>query len=104
VSVRPTGTPVRVRPDWICEVISPSNANVDTVKKLRIYHQARVPHYWIADPRDATLTVMRWDEAGYTTVLRDERGETVRPEPFGEVELAVGTLFGDDPPAATDAP
>lgn len=97
VPERPSGTPVRSRPDWVCEVISASNANVDTVKKLRLYHRARVPHYWIVDPRDATLTVMRWSDAGFTTVLRAERGETVRPEPFEEIGLAVGTLFGDDP-------
>lgn len=98
VRERPTGTPVEVRPDWVCEVVSPSNANVDTVKKLRIYHRSQVPWYWLVDPRDATLTVMRWNEAGYTTVLRAERGESVRPEPFDEIELAVGMLFGDDPP------
>lgn len=98
VPERPTGTPVRSRPDWICEVISPSNANHDSVKKLRLYHQAGVPHYWLVDPRDATLTVMRHSEAGYTTVLRAERHETVRPEPFEAIELPVGTLFGDDPP------
>jgi Uma2 family endonuclease len=97
VPERPTGFPVRSLPDWICEVISPSNANTDTVKKLRSYHAARVPHYWLVDPRDATLTVMRWSADGYTTVLRAERGETVRPEPFEAIELAVGTLFGDDP-------
>jgi Uma2 family endonuclease len=95
---RPTGTPVRQRPDWICEVVSPSNATDDTIKKLRLYHRAAVPHYWIVDPRDATLTVMRWSTDGYVTLLRAERGETVRPEPFPEIELAVGTLFGDDPP------
>ena len=98
VPERPIGTPVRDRPDWVCEVVSPSNANTDTVKKLRIYHNAQVSHYWIVDPRDSTLSVMRWSEAGYTTVLRAERGETVRPEPFEAIELAVGTLFGDDPP------
>lgn len=41
---------------------------------------------------------MRWTEAGYTTVLRAGRGESVRPEPFDAIELPVGTLFGDDPP------
>jgi hypothetical protein len=30
--------------------------------------------------------------------VRAERHEVVRPEPFPEVELALGTLFGDDPP------
>jgi len=98
VPERPVGFPVRDRPDWVCEVVSQSNANTDTVKKLRIYHQAEVTHYWLVDPRDATLTVMRWSDAGYTMVLRAERGETVRPEPFDAIELVVGTLFGDDPP------
>ncbi len=95
---RPTGIPVTVRPDWICEIVSPSNANVDTVKKLRLYHHCGIPHYWLVDPRDSTLTVMRWSQDGYVTLLRAERREVVRPEPFEAVELAVGTLFGDDPP------
>ena len=95
---RPIGTPVKQRPDWICEVVSPSKPNHDTVKKLRLYHRSEIPHYWIVDPRDATLTVMRWSADGYVTLMRAERGETVRPEPFQQIELAVGTLFGDDPP------
>lgn len=95
---RPTGTPVAVRPDWVCEVISPSNATDDTIKKLRLYHRVSVPHYWIVDPRDATLTVMRFSHDGYVTLMRAERGEVVRPEPFEAIELVVGTLFGDDPP------
>jgi Uma2 family endonuclease len=95
---RPTGMPVKIRPDWVCEVISPSNANHDTVTKLRFYQRIEIPHYWLVDSRDATLTVMRWSPEGYVTLLRAERGETVRAEPFAAVELVVGTLFGDDPP------
>lgn len=38
---RPTGTPVTLRPDWICEV-SASNANDDTIKKLRLYYRVAV--------------------------------------------------------------
>ena len=95
---RPTGSPVHVRPDWACEVISPSNSTNDTIKKLRLYHRVEVPHYWLVDPRDATLTIMRWSADGYITVLRAERGDVVRAEPFEAIELAVGTLFGDDPP------
>jgi Uma2 family endonuclease len=64
---------------------------------LRLYHRAAIPHYWIVDPRDATMTVMRWSEDGYITLLRAERGETVRAEPFDAIEFAVGVLFGDDP-------
>jgi Uma2 family endonuclease len=95
---RPTGTPVKVRPDWVCEVVSASNATDDTIKKLRLYHRVGLPHYWIVDPRDATLTVMRWTADGYVTLMRAERGEVVRAEPFEAIEIVVGTLFGDDPP------
>lgn len=95
---RPTGTPVKTRPDWTCEIVSPGNAKHDTVKKLRLYHQVGVPHYWLVDPRDSTLTVMRWSADGYVTLMRAERGEVVRAEPFHAVELSVGTLLGDDPP------
>jgi Uma2 family endonuclease len=96
---RPIGFPIKVRPDWICEVVSPNEARRDTVVKLRLYARAGIPHYWIVDPRDSTLTVMRWSADGYITRLRAERGEVVRAEPFEAVEIAVGTLFGDDPPA-----
>jgi len=95
---RPTGVPVKIRPDWICEVLSSSNATTDTVKKLRLYHRVAVPHYWIVDPGDATLTVMRWSADGYVTLMRAVRGEVVRAEPFQAIEFAVGTLFGDEPP------
>lgn len=95
---RPTGFPVTIRPDWICEVVSPSRPTDDTVKKLRLYQRVAIPHYWVVDPRDATLTIMRWNDAGYITVMRAERGEIIRAEPFEQIEIAVGTLFGDDPP------
>jgi Uma2 family endonuclease len=95
---RPAGMPVLLRPDWLCEVVSPTNAKQDTVRKLRLYHRVSIPYYWIVDPRDSTLTVMRWSIDGYVTLLRAERGEVVRAQPFDAIELVVGTLFGDDPP------
>ncbi len=101
-SERPTGTPVKLRPDWICEIVSPGNATHDTVRKLRLYHLVAIPHYWIVDPRESTLTVMRWSEAGYVTLMRADRAEVVRAEPFAAVELAVGTLFGDDAPEISE--
>jgi Uma2 family endonuclease len=94
---RPVGFPIVHRPDWICEVLSPSNAAQDTVAKLRLYHRSKLPFYWLVDPRASTLTEMRWSEDGYVTVVSAERGEVVRVPPFEAIEIAVGTLFGDDP-------
>ena len=48
------------------------------------------------DPVEETLAVHRWHPDGYVEVLVADRGERVRAEPFPEVEIAVGVLFGDD--------
>lgn len=94
---RPTGRIVTARPDWVCEILSPSTAARDQVAKLRVYHQTGVGHYWIVDPERRTLTVYRWTEEGYLAALSAQRGENVRAEPFDAIEIPVGALFGDDP-------
>jgi Uma2 family endonuclease len=91
-------------PDWICEIISPTHAADDLVKKKRVYHRHAVPHYWIVDPRDQTLTALRWGAEGYVEVLSALRSERVRAEPFAAVEFLVGVLFGDDEPSAEKSP
>ncbi|MHB8876288.1 MAG: Uma2 family endonuclease, partial [Myxococcaceae bacterium] len=78
----PKVRPVTVLPDWICEIVSESNRATDTVKKLRRYHQAGVPHYWILDQVDRTLTVHRHAPGGYLIALRAGAEEHVRAEPF----------------------
>jgi Uma2 family endonuclease len=89
--------PVAIRPDWLCEIVSESNRAVDTVTKLRRYHQAGVPHYWILDQVDRTLTVHRHTPDGYLVALRAVAEERVRAEPFDAIELQVAVLLGDDP-------
>lgn len=96
VPERPTERPVRVVPDWVCEILSPSNERRDTLDKFRGYHRAGVPHYWILDPRTRTLTVHRWTREGYLVVLRAGAEEQVRAEPFDAVEIRVGALLGEE--------
>lgn len=92
----PNDRPVTLRPDWICEIVSDSNRTTDTVVKLRRYHQAGVPHYWILDQVDRTLTVYRHTADGYLVALRADASERVRAEPFAAIELAVSVLLGAD--------
>lgn len=37
-------------PDWICEVLSPSNARLDRTKKIPKYAEISVKHLWVIDP------------------------------------------------------
>jgi len=92
----PKVRPVTLRPDWICEIVSDSNRTTDTVTKLRRYHQAGVPHYWILDQLDHTLTVHRHTPDGYLVALRADSQERVRAEPFEAIELQVSVLLGAD--------
>jgi len=41
--------------------------------------------------------VLRWSADGYVTRLRAGHDEVVRAEPFEAIEIAVATLFGEDP-------
>jgi Uma2 family endonuclease len=78
----------------VCEVLSPSNPGTDRVKKLNHYHQFEVPHYWIVDPMEESLSVFRWTAEGYLLVLAAGPEARVRAEPFEAVELTVDALFG----------
>lgn len=92
----PAEPALQVLPDWVCEILSPSNASNDLVKKKRVYHQRHVPHYWIIDPVGETMTVHRWSPEGYVEVLSALSGERVRAEPFDAIEMNVGVFFGED--------
>jgi len=95
-SHRPSGRLIRVRPDWVAEILSPSNAGNDLVKKLRTLTQHRVPHYWIVDPEHRTHTVMRWTAEGYLTALTAGEDDVVHAEPFDDIALQVAALFGGE--------
>jgi len=93
----PAEWPIPVRPDWVCEILSPSNSRNDVIKKMRVYQRCQVPHYWLLDPEQETLSVHRWTAEGYLNVQAAEGRERIRPEPFAEVELSVhGLVEGDD--------
>jgi Uma2 family endonuclease len=91
---RPDGMPVKARPGWVCEILSPSTARYDVVKKQRTLHTHGVPHYWIVDPEHSLLTVLRWEEEQFKRVLDAGIGDTVRAEPFDAIDIAVGEIFG----------
>lgn len=96
VPVCPSGRPVRDRPDWVCEILSPSNEKRDLVDKMRVLRATGVPHYWILNPEEQILVVHRLEPNGYLVALTASAGETVRAEPFDAVELAVAALFGGE--------
>ena len=80
-------------PDWVCEIVSPSTASLDRVKKLAIYARERVAYAWIIDPDPRTLEVLRLDAGRWTILATHSGDEVVRAEPFGELELELAALW-----------
>ena len=61
--------------DLVAEVVSPDDPDRDLVAKRADYAEAGIPEYWIADPRDETLTVLVLRGEAYVEHGRYARGE-----------------------------
>jgi len=82
-------------PDWLCEVLSPSTAQLDRAKKLRIYAEHRVAHAWLVDPIARTLEVLRNDSATWTLLTTYAGDVTAGIVPFEAIEFPLGLLWAD---------
>lgn len=81
--------PIRVIPEWCCEVLSPNTARDDRALKLPLYAQPGVAWTWFVDPELRTIEVFETvsGRATLAATARDE--ETLELPPFG-VEIAIG--------------
>lgn len=85
-----------IAPDWVCEVLSPSTAAMDRVKKLAIYARESVSHAWLVDPLAQMLEVFRLHDGRWTLVGTWAGTDSIRAEPFEALDLDL-TLLWDDP-------
>jgi len=80
----------RAVPLLVVEVLSRSNRGHDTRRKRVVYEQLGVPSYWLVDPLEPSLTVLRLDDERYVEYARvgpDDVVELSQPFP---VRLAPG--------------
>jgi len=92
-------------PDWICEVLSPSTAGFDRVRKMPVYLRAGVIHAWLLDPIGRSLEIYRRQESGWllTATYGDDQ-DRVRAEPFDAIELELSALWLTEAPPTEPAP
>ena len=64
-------------PDLVVEILSPSNANKDTVAKRWAYAAGGVPEYLIVDPSERVGMLLRLDNGHYVDSARIEWGSVV---------------------------
>jgi len=86
-----------VPPDWVCEILSPSTARNDRVKKMRVYSQYEVPYAWLIDPVLRTLEVFKLESGNWSVRGLYADDEKVSAEPFQEIEIDLANLWLDEP-------
>ncbi len=93
--------PIDVTPDWIAEVVSPSNAALDRVRKRDLYARHGVAYYWIVDPGQRTLEALRLDPStrAWIEIGAYDDASIAAIAPFDGIELEVKRLF---PPIADE--
>lgn len=92
--------PIDVVPDWICEILSPSNVAHDRVTKRHLYAEHGVPFYWLLDTEARTLEALRLDpiEKRWVDVGSYDDASIARIAPFEAIEIEVKSFF---PPLKT---
>lgn len=87
-----------IRPDWVCEVLSPSTERYDRGAKIALYAAAGVAHAWLVNPLQRTLEILRLSAATpreWTTIAVHRDEAKVRAEPFQALELDLSILWRD---------
>jgi len=87
-----------VTPDWVCEIVSPSTARIDRVKKMPVYSRASVPCAWLVDPLARTLEVYRLEQGRWVVAGVYDGEEPVRAEPFEAVAFDLTLWWPPSPP------
>jgi Uma2 family endonuclease len=85
--------PIGVTPDWICEILSPSNVAYDRVTKAQLYAKHGVQHFWLLDPAERVLEAFELSAGLWTRTGSYDDTATARVKPFEAIELNVGALF-----------
>jgi Uma2 family endonuclease len=93
---------ISVAPDWVCEVLSPTTARKDRIKKMRTFARNKVPHIWLIDPILLTLEVFKLESGRWVLVDAFEENEKIRTEPFQEIEFDLGDLWLEEPAPPID--
>lgn len=90
--------PIAVIPDWVCEVLSPSNAAYDRVTKATLYANHGVKFLWLVDPLQRVLEAFRLADGLWTRIASHDDTGIGRIPPFEDAELDLSLLF---PPPTT---
>ena len=85
--------PIRVVPDWVCEVLSRSNRAYDRRTKFPYYARVGVRHLWVVDPEARTVEVKKLVDTRWTDVATFAQDDVMSAEPFEACAIALAAIW-----------
>ena len=82
-------------PVLVVEVLSPSTATTDLIRKLNLYGRVGVKEYWIVEPEDQIIHVYLHDGTLLRWTTEYKPGDTLKPTMFADMEINVKTVFAE---------
>ena len=80
-------------PDLIIEILSPSTASIDAIKKYQLYLQSGVQEYWIVDPANQLVQVCILDNNQYSCKFYDRESKVPVSIFNGDLEINLTEVF-----------
>lgn len=85
---------LRGSPDWVIEILSPSSASHDCIRKLALYERVGVREYWIVHPEYRLVTVYdRGPDGRYGMPHSHDATERVVSSAVPGLEVGLGEVF-----------
>ena len=81
------------RPDWVCEVISPSTARYDRGIKREIYAREGIGYYWIVDPIEKLIEVFVLKDGSWLLTNTAVADQKIGLAPFESLPFDLSVLW-----------
>ena len=93
----PVDEPIRVVPDWVCEILSSTTRRHDMHVKLPYYAKVGVAYHWLVDIETRVLTAHRLESFDWRSIGTYRNETEARIPPFDAAPLNIASWW---PPAA----
>ncbi len=83
-------------PQLVAEVLSPGkqNRDRDLVRKRDQYAARAIPEYWLLNPEQQTVTVLKWQDGVYAEVGVFRASDAIVSPSFSTLQLNPNQIFG----------
>jgi Uma2 family endonuclease len=92
----PGDEPIRLVPDWVCEVLSKTTRRHDLLRKLPYYAKVGVAFAWVVDLEARVLTAHRLESTEWRIIGTYSNETEARIAPFDAVALNVADWWPPD--------